>query len=195
MGATGWRCAKTTRGIPVPPFAPLTKVVAFMPNGKRIAGFLNEHSNLLSALYVDKQGNPLPEKDNLPEHTTLNLMEIVADSFVPPMKPKRLGSYSLDQLEQIAKAVKVVRMDEVTPDDRFETLGTSEPDPWGGEHIYPEQWDLPLKQALAFMAQKEVEEARETGLGQGQSQTAAPEVPVAVLPDPDEDEDDRPGLR
>ena len=195
MGATGWRCAKTTRGIPAPPFAPLTEVVAFMPNGKRIAGFLNEYSNLLSALYVDKQGNPLPEKDNLPEHATLNLMEIVADSFVPPMKPKRLGSYSLDQLEQIAEAVKVVRMDEATPDDRFETLGTSEPDPWGGEHIYPEQWELPLNEARAFMTQKEVEEARETGLGHGQSQTAAPEVPIAVLPDPDDDEDDRPGLR
>lgn len=193
MGATGWRCAKTTRGIPAPPFAPLTEVVAFMPNGKRIAGYLNEHSNLLSATYVDNQGNPLPETNNLPEHISLNLMEIVADSFIPPMKPKRLGSYSLDQLEQIAEAVKVVRADEVSPNDRFETLGTSEPDPWGGEHIYPEQWNLPLSEAQAFMIHKEAEEARETGFAP--FQTTVPTASIAAIPDLDDDEDDHPSPR
>ena len=151
MGMHSWRCAKTTKGIPIQRYQ-LTEVVAFLPDGKRVSGFLSDYGELLCAEYVDSNSQPLPEDQNFPEYSTRSLLGLYAQAMDPPVNYSEAGgTYTVDDLDRIAEAIRIVRADEVTPSDTFDALAGSEPDPWKGhEYDLDAQWKLPLAEALAL---------------------------------------------
>ncbi|WP_286715830.1 hypothetical protein [Marinobacter sp. tcs-11] len=150
MGIASWRCAKTTKGIPVQRFQ-LTEVIAFLPNGDRVAGFLGNYENLLSISKVDEKNDPLPDDQNFPEHITGSIFELYAQAFNPPLTPLPDGDYRLADVDRILDNLKLVLAEEVEPTDTFENLPVSKHDPWAGyTYEYDEQWMLELDLALEF---------------------------------------------
>lgn len=149
MGMFSWRCAKTTKGIPIMRYQ-LTEVIAFLPDGQRISGFVGNYGELHQAEPVDKDNQPLPDSDHFPEGMTKDVFELYAAFLTPPAKPGPDGSYAMSAIEQMESLIKLVRVEEVEPDDQYDTLGISERCPWQGDYEYPEQWMLDLDRALAF---------------------------------------------
>lgn len=148
MGMFSWRCAKTTQGITIMRYE-MTEVIAFLPDGKRISGFMGNYGELIQAEYVNNDGQPLPPGQNLPENESPTIFDLYAPFIEPKGSQGPDGAYSLDALERMEPLIKLVRVEEVEPTDSFESLPASERCPWQG-FLYDsdDQWKLPLTEAL-----------------------------------------------
>lgn len=176
MGIHSWRCAKTTKGIPVQRYE-LSEIIAFLPDGKRVSGFLSDYGELLAAEYVDTHNQPLPEKENFPEYSTQPILDLYAKAMSPPAQPTPEGDYRLADIERIASMVKLVRADEVEPSDTFDQLPVSEPDPWQG-YLYeiPEQWKLPLAEAAGIETPSDLDPMYDIGMDIDEFQDDSPSL-------------------
>lgn len=155
MGIMSWRCAKTTKGIPVQRNQ-ITEVIVMLPDNSRVSGFFGDESDIIAAERVDRNGQPLPEHENFHELSTQNVFALYAPYLTPAPKPGPDDTFAMADIDRLFEVIKIVRADEIAPEDTYEALGVSEIDPWQGiDYDTDQQWKLPLAEALALDSEDE----------------------------------------